>query len=80
MKQKEFIKKYWLLFLLLILGIMLTGAFYGLELGQGSVKSECSNVADEKVIGTKFYGYGEEAEKARDYNSYYQQCLNQRGF
>lgn len=42
-------------------------------------KDECSKVTRQKINNTKFYSFNEEAEKARDYNNYYQQCLHEKG-
>lgn len=59
--------------------VLLIGLFYWYEVKPNSIKNECSEVAENKVSKTKFYGFGEEAEKARDYEAYYKQCLHKNG-
>jgi|CXWL01.1.fsa_nt_gi hypothetical protein len=75
MKQEKF-KYIGILFLIIVL---LGGLFYWYEIKPNSIKTECSGAAENKVTRTKFYGFGEEAEKARDYEAYYQQCLHEKG-
>lgn len=62
---------------ILFIIVLLAGLFYYYEVKPNSIKSECSEIVGNKVARTKFYGFGEEAEKARDYEAYYKQCLHE---
>lgn len=62
-----------------VIFVLLMGIFYLYELKPNSIKSECSKIADDKVTGTRFYGFSEQAEKARDYEAYYKKCLYENG-
>ncbi len=68
------------LILFVFIGVLLAGAFYWYEVRPSSTKNECSKIAEEKVSSTKFYSFGEDAEKARDYNAFYQECLQKGGY
>lgn len=77
MEEKGFLKKYEII---VLISASLLGIFYWYGISkQNSTKNDCSKIADEKVEKTKFYRFGEEAEKARDYSAYYEQCLRKEG-